>query len=121
MWKAHPVSFSLSLSLSLSPSLTVRQADLAVVDDGEEALGLEGRPADEDAVDVGLDHDAGDVAGGDAAAVEDPDGLGRIVAVAAGDTLAQEGLDLLRLVGGGHAARPDRPHRLVGDDHARPL
>src|SRR4029079_18489384 len=48
---------------------------LTVLHDTEEGLGLQRRPAYQHPVHVGLDHDAGGIAGVDAAAVKDADGL----------------------------------------------
>src|SRR5262245_15840104 len=69
-----------------------------VVDDAQEALGLERGAADERPVDVGLRHERCDVVGLDAAAVEDAQRLGRRLAVRGADARADACVDLLRLV-----------------------
>src|SRR5439155_4897121 len=94
---------------------------LLVLHDAGEGGGVEARPADQGAVDVGLRHERVDVLRLDAAAVEDAHPLrggGR------GEThqLPANGMvDFLRLPRGRGASGADRPHRLVGDDAAGEL
>ena len=48
--------------------------------------------------------------------VEDTDDRGRLRPVAFGEPRPQRPADLLRILGRGHLAGADRPHRLVGQD-----
>ncbi len=83
----------------------------------QERIGLQRGAADQGAVDVGEGHQALDVVGLDAAAVEDAQRVRDGLAVLRGDPRADEGVDLLGLLGGRDLAGADRPDRLVGDHH----
>ena len=88
----------------------------AVADDFVETLGFEGRTADEGTVDVRAGHQLGGVVGLHAAAVLDADLGGGVGAVEFGDDGADEGVRVLRLLGGGGDAGADGPDGFVGDD-----
>src|SRR5690606_25484753 len=90
-----------------------------VTDDRGELLGVEARAADERAVDVGLRHDRGDVAGLHRAPVEHAHAVGDARVVEPAELLADRPADLLRVVGRGDLTGADRPDGLVGDDAAR--
>src|SRR5688572_11419482 len=72
--------------------------------DAAELVDLQAGAAHEAPVDVRLLHDPADVGGLDRPAVEDPQAVGRRVAVHLTDPLANGGADLLGVVGGGHLA-----------------
>src|SRR6478752_5756705 len=89
--------------------------------DPAELVDLQAGAPDEASVDVRLLHDPADVRGLDRPAVEDPQAVGRTVAVHLADALADRRADLLRVVRGRHLARADGPDGLVGDHEARDL
>ena len=72
--------------------------------------------SDQRPVDVSLSEQIGGVFGLYAAAVLDTDVVGNRLIISLGEYLAKIEMHLLRLLGGGHFARPDGPNRLVGDD-----
>src|SRR5713101_1576925 len=89
--------------------------------DGDEPWGLERSAAHEGAVDVWLLDEHGRVVGLDAAAVEDAQGLGRLLGGDLGDDPAQVAVDFRGLGGRGVDTGADRPHGLVGQDGAGDL
>src|SRR5687768_9301277 len=73
---------------------------LGSVHDAQEAVGLQGGAADEPTVYVGLGEQTFRVFRLHAAAVLDPDAVGEVLVPPAGDGLADERVDLLRLLVG---------------------
>src|SRR5689334_4950501 len=98
-----------------SDAITQRCELLTQTADPDELFGVETRPADQRAVDVGLLHDAGHVAVLDRAAVDDADPVGRAAGVLLGQPRPDRPDDLLGVLRRGRLAGADRPHRLVGD------
>ena len=99
----------------------LRRLLIGRVDDGQEVVGLQGRAADEAAVDVGLGQQLRRVLGVHGAAVLDGDGPGHPGAELLADDGADVGADLAGLFGGGGLAGADGPDGLIGDDHAAHL
>src|SRR4029079_366930 len=93
-------------------SLTV----LLVLHDQGEVLRVEARTADERAVDLGMCHEPADVAGLDATAVRDAQGLGHRRVVPFGDGLPDQLDHPASIAGLRGAAGPERTYGLVGDD-----
>src|SRR3954468_279948 len=89
---------------------------VAEAHDLDELVRVQRGAADQGAVDVGLRHDLGDVAGLDGAAVLDADLVGQILGVQLGDLATDGGADLLGVLGAADLAGADGPDRLVGDD-----
>jgi aminoglycoside phosphotransferase family enzyme len=94
-------------------------ADIAVLDDAGEVVGIEARAADEGAVDVGLGHQLGGVA-----RLHRPAVLDAHRAAASRRRPRHRGAHVgahgLGVVGRGGLAGADGPDGLVGDDHGRP-
>src|SRR6476661_4241960 len=93
-----------------------RREVVAVATDRRELGRVDGRPADEGAVDVLLGHDRRDVVRLDAAAVEHAHAVGDVTAVELGEQGTDRRADLLRVLGSRDLAGADGPDRLVGDD-----
>ena len=93
---------------------------LPCVDDIHE-FRLERGTSDEETVNVGLLAELLAVLLADAAAVEDAGLVGDLLADLLGEPLADHGVDLLGLLGGGDLAGADGPDGLVGDDDAAPV
>mmetsp|Transcript_3947 Transcript_3947/g.13498 ORF Transcript_3947/g.13498 Transcript_3947/m.13498 type:complete len:335 (+) Transcript_3947:41-1045(+) len=87
--------------------------------DDVDELGLHGRAADEEAVDVGLGGEVRRVGRVGRAAVLDADLVGGLLVDGAGDPVADGLVRLLGLLGRRRDARADGPDGLVGDDDAR--
>src|SRR5262245_46301924 len=105
-----PAASCSSATASSSPASRLRRPPRSPpggLDDFEEVVGLEARPADEAAIDIGLREQALGVVRLDAAAVEDGQGGRELVAVQPGHALADVGLRLLRLLRGGSLAGAD--------------
>ena len=77
--------------------------------DAHEVASLERSAADEAAVDVGLGEEFLGVGGFAAAAIEDGEVVGHLGAELVGNDLADEGVDLLGLLGSGSLAGTDGP------------
>jgi hypothetical protein len=87
-----------------------------VLQDVGEGVRVEAGTTDEGAVDLGLGHEGGDVVGLDAAAVEDADVGGGVLAEALGDGAADDAVRVGDLFGTGDAAGANGPDGLVGDE-----
>lgn len=81
-------------------------------------LRLERSATDQEAIDVGLLSELLGVAAVDGATVDDTDSLSFRGAEGGGCPLADEGVDVLGLLGSGGLAGPDSPDGLVGNDSA---
>ena len=89
------------------------------LDDADEAFGLPGSAADEEAVDIFDGENGRAVLRGDGAAIEDA-GLGRRrFAVMSVQGLSQSTVAFSDVVGGGGFGPADGPTRLVGQDNVR--
>ena len=89
---------------------------LVVVHDQGEVRSLQGRAADQAAVDLGLGHQALDVLGIHGTAVLDAHLVSALLAIGTGDGLADHADGLVGLLIGGGQAGADGPHGLVRDD-----
>ena len=83
--------------------------------------GLETGTTDQEAIDILLLAKLLAVLLADAAAVQDAGVVGDLLADLLGEPLADVGVDLLGLLGGGDLAGADGPDGLVGDDDAAPV
>lgn len=85
--------------------------------DTHEVGALEGSATDETTVNIGFCEDFAGIGGLAAAAVEDAGVVGDLLAVLAGDDVADVGVHVLSLVGGSGLAGTDSPYGFVGEDH----